>query len=66
MRAAACALAIAALLCAGCDRKDYYRKANNPPGQNPNGTPSDRTGGSRNVPDGAGGGPAKPQPAESK
>jgi hypothetical protein len=67
MRAALPILALAAILCGGCNRgTDPYRKAGNPPGQNPNGTPSDRTGGARNVPDGAGGGPAKPQPADSK
>jgi hypothetical protein len=66
MRAALAVLALATMLCGGCDRKDNYRKAGNPPGQNPNGTPSDRTGGARNVPDGAGGGPAKPQPADVK
>lgn len=66
MRAALAAVALAALLCAACDNKQYYRRADNPPGQNPNGTPADRTGGSRNVPDGAGGGPKKPQPADQK
>jgi hypothetical protein len=66
MRFAVPLLALAMLLGSGCDRKMYYRKADNPKGQNPNGTPSDRTGGSRNVPDGAGGGPAKPQPADTK
>jgi hypothetical protein len=66
MRAALAMVALATVLCSGCDRKDYYRKADNPKGQNPNGTPSDRTGGARNVPDGAGGGPAKPQPADAK
>ncbi len=66
MRAAAFALAFAALLGTACNRKDYYRKAGNPPGQNPAGTPADRTGGARNAPDGAGGSPSKPQPAEVK
>jgi len=66
MRAALAVLALATLLGAGCDRKMYYRKADNPKGQNPNGTPADRTGGARNVPDGAGGGPAKPSPADVK
>lgn len=66
MRLALLTAALAALLCAGCDRKEFYRKADNPPGQNPKGTPADRTGGARNVPDGAGGGPQKPQPADQK
>jgi hypothetical protein len=34
-----------------------YRSQGNPKGQNPEGTPADRTGGARNVPDNAGGGP---------
>jgi hypothetical protein len=64
MRAAAAVLALASLLCAGCVRKDDpYRKAGQ---SNPQGTPADRTGGARNVPDGAGGGPKKPQPADRK
>jgi len=29
----------AALLLAGCDRKEFYRQAGNAPGLNPNGTP---------------------------
>jgi hypothetical protein len=28
----------------GGDRKENYRQAGNPPGQNPKGTPADRTG----------------------
>jgi hypothetical protein len=58
----------AALLLAGCDRKEFYREASNPAGQNPNGTPADRTGGARNTPDdGAGGGSKKnPHPADQK
>ena len=61
-------VAIAALLLAGCDRKEYYRQAGNPPGQNPQGTPADRTGGARNAKDdGAGGGSQKnPEPADQK
>lgn len=59
---------MAALGCAmlgGCDRKDPYRQQGNPPGQNPAGTPADRTGGAKNTPDGAGGGPSKnPAPAD--
>ena len=48
----------AILLSAGCGSSpDPYRHQGNPPGQNPNGTPADRTGGARNVPDGVGGGP---------
>ena len=60
--------AVAALLLAACDRKENYRQAGNPPGQNPAGTPADRTGGARNVPDdGAGGGsPKNPHPADQK
>jgi hypothetical protein len=58
----------AAILLTGCDRKGYYRQAGNPQGQNPNGTPSDRTGGARNAADdGAGGGSGKnPHPADQK
>jgi hypothetical protein len=63
MRAALALAALAVLLSAGCDRKENYRKQGQ---SNPQGTPSDRTGGSRNTPDGAGGGPAKPQPADQK
>jgi hypothetical protein len=67
MRRAVLALAIAALMLGACDRKENYRRADNPPGQNPKGTPSDRTGGARDVPDGAGGGPTKnPSPADHK
>jgi hypothetical protein len=60
--------ALAGLLLTACDRKENYRQAGNPPGQNPAGTPSDRTGGARNTPDdGAGGGSQKnPQPADQK
>jgi hypothetical protein len=51
------ALAGAALL-AGCNKgSDPYRQAGNPPGQNPQGTPADRTGGATAKPDGVGGGP---------
>jgi len=49
--------AMAAALLAGCHKgPNPYREEGraNPPGQNPNGTPADRTGGARNVPDGAG------------
>ena len=47
-----------------CDRKEYYRQAGNPPGQNPNGTPADRTGGARKTADdGAGGGSTEEPPA---
>ncbi|HWB84060.1 MAG TPA: hypothetical protein VG675_07970 [Bryobacteraceae bacterium] len=55
---AICLLAAASLL-AGCNSSAYpypYRKQGNPQGQNPKGSPADRTGGSRNVPDGVGGG----------
>jgi hypothetical protein len=60
--------AFAVLLLAGCDRKENYRQAGNPPGQNPNGTPSDRTGGARKAADdGAGGGDGKnTHPADQK
>ncbi len=63
-RAALVAFFAAAL--AGCpdNKQDPYRHQGNPPGQNPAGTPADRTGGSKNVPDGAGGGPQAPKPAE--
>jgi hypothetical protein len=54
------ALCLAAALLSGCDRREHYRQQGDPPGQNPAGTPSDRTGGARNVPDdGAGGGSQK-------
>jgi hypothetical protein len=67
MRRAVLAVAIATLLLGACDRTGNYRRADNPPGQNPKGTPSDRTGGARNVPDGAGGGPGKnTSPADHK
>jgi hypothetical protein len=60
--------ALAGLLLTGCDRTEYYRKAGNPKGQNPQGTPADRTGGARNAADdGAGAGaPKNPQPADQK
>lgn len=61
MRRSAILIAVAACaLLAGCNSEgNNYRQASNPPGQNPpgqnpNGTPADRTGGARNVPDGAG------------
>jgi len=59
---------LAALLLTSCDRKGYYRQADNPPPQNPAGTPADRTGGARNAADdGAGGGEKKnTQPADQK
>ncbi len=56
----AAAVVLAAALMAGCYASVYpypYRSHTNPPGQNPAGTPADRTGGARNVPDDAGGGP---------
>jgi len=61
-------VALFAMLLVGCDRKENYRQAGNPPGQNPGGTPADRTGGARNAADdGAGGGAAKnPHPADQK
>lgn len=60
--------ALAGLLLTACDRKENYRKAGNPPGQTPGGTPADRTGGARNAKDdGAGGGSEKnPHPADQK
>ncbi len=65
-RVAIATLALAAISFVGCDRKEFYRRADNPPGQNPKGTPADRTGGARDVPDGAGGGPKNPHPADQK
>ena len=62
MRAAAAWLWLACVLLAGCHGEgNPYRQSGNPPGQNSRGTPADRTGGARNVPDGAGGGPGKSQ-----
>jgi hypothetical protein len=59
MRWAVVVLGIAALL-AGCGTGPHpYIQAGHPPGQIPGGTPSDRTGGARNVPDGVGGAPGK-------
>ncbi len=58
--------ALAGLLAACHGEGNNYRRAGNPPGQNPKGTPADRTGGARNVPDGAGGSPSNPKPAEVK
>ncbi len=59
-RRRAAALLLPLGLLAACNPEPSpYRKAGNPPGQNPEGTPADRTGGARNVPDGAGGGPGK-------
>lgn len=67
MRSAVLAGVVAALMLGACDRPGNYRRADNPPGQNPKGTPSDRTGGARNAPDGAGGGPGKTTyPADHK
>jgi hypothetical protein len=63
MRRALTVAALAAVLLTACDRKGYYRKEGT---SNPQGTPADRTGGAKNVPDGAGGGPKKPQPADQK
>jgi hypothetical protein len=64
MRKAVLTVALAAIALAGCDRKEFYRQQGNSQGQNPKGTPADRTGGARNVPDGAGGGPKNPAPAD--
>jgi hypothetical protein len=64
MRKTVLTVALAAAVLAGCDRKEFYRQQGNPPGQNPKGTPSDRTGGSKPGPDGAGGGPQNPYPAD--
>lgn len=51
-------VAAAAFMCGCHGIPDPYRRVGNPHGQNPLGTPADRTGGSRNAPDdGAGGGP---------
>ena len=60
--------ALAVFLLAGCDRKENYRQAGNPPGQNPNGAPADRTGGARKAADdGAGGEDRKnTKPADQK
>jgi hypothetical protein len=53
-------VAMATAMLAGCNRgQNPYRQQGNPPGQNPQGTPADRTGGARDAPDGAGGGPGK-------
>jgi hypothetical protein len=60
---------IACALLAGCHGEGSpYRQAGNPAGQNPNGTPADRTGGARNVPDGQGPvtNPTKTAPASNK
>jgi len=60
MRRALLVMAAATVLLGGCDRKGFYRQAGNPAGQNPKGTPADRTGGARNAADdGAGGGEKK-------
>jgi hypothetical protein len=66
MRRGAILIWLACALLAACNGiPSPYRKASNPPGQNPYGTPADRTGGARNVPDGVGGGPGGTQwPAE--
>lgn len=54
-RAPAVCLLLACACLAGCHGiASPYRQVGNPNGQNPNGTPADRTGGARNVPDGAG------------
>lgn len=68
MRRAALVAAAASALLAACNKgPNPYRQAGNPPGQNPQGTPSDRTGGSKNTPDSAGGGPGKTtSPADQK
>ncbi len=68
MRRIAALTVLAYALLAGCNRiSDPYRQANNPPGQNPKGTSADRTGGSKNAPDPAGGGPGKTtSPADEK
>jgi hypothetical protein len=56
MRRMALLAALALSLLAGCNKgPDPYRQAGNPPGQNPRGTPADRTGGATNRPDPAGG-----------
>lgn len=65
-------LVAAAAICiflTGCNKgPNPYRQAGNPPGQNPQGTPSDRTGGAKNTPDSAGGGPGTKttSPADQK
>lgn len=66
-RMAVFALLAAAGALAGCNGVNRYPE--NPYRQqgkgNPSGTPADRTGGARNVPDGAGGGPGtNPAPAD--
>ena len=68
MRRAAVLVALACALLAACNKgPDPYRQAGNPQGQNPQGTPADRTGGSKNTPDPAGGGPGKTSaPADQK
>ena len=62
MRGALAIAAVAAALAACNKGPNPYRQAGNPLGQNPRGTPADRTGGAKNVPDGVGGGPGKPSP----
>lgn len=68
MRKGAILTLLACALMAGCHGiSDPYRQAGNPPGQNPQGTPADRTGGAKNTPDPAGGGPGKTtSPADQK
>jgi hypothetical protein len=68
MRRTALVAAAACTLLAACNKgPNPYRQAGNPPGQNPQGTPSDRTGGAKNTPDPAGGGPGKTtSPADQK
>jgi hypothetical protein len=69
MRRTAALLAVAFALLAACNKgPNPYRQAGNPPGQNPAGTPADRTGGAKNTPDPAGGGPGTKttSPADQK
>lgn len=49
----------ATLAACGGRQPNPYRQQGNPNGQNPQGTPADRTGGAANKPDDAGGGPGK-------
>ena len=62
MKRPALAILFLAAALAGCGGREPnpYRQQGNPNGQNPQGTPADRTGGSKNgTDDGAGGGRGK-------
>jgi hypothetical protein len=59
MRSKALLIFAATVLLTACHglSQSPYRSQSDTKGQNPAGTPADRTGGARNVPDNAGGGP---------